>query len=495
MTGSKIQKIFFSLPLVWAVLCLIAALGRYPFLYIVSFCLFFYFALFLAVKYAVWLLLSRRLKKTLKKRKMAFNLIIFGGLIVIFLGYQAFDVLRGTFRSRNRAVEKIAILDNLDTLPYLDWVPAQNSIDKIGVTKYDPNLICSGLNIYSALSLPQAHLLDMSGNKLHTWKFDPYTRRYSNNPIWHVVELFENGDILALSVETMLVRMDWESGVQWKTPLRCHHDFSVADNGDIYVLDRKDDILFLQGLPVPIINDFITVLSSEGQIKKRIPITEVLKNEISSARIAKIYKWIINPRHFCEILWWKLNNSHYLFDSASIFDTFHTNTIKFMNKDVENVCRKGDLLISVRNQNLVVILDQQDQKVLWRWGPGEIEKQHNPTHLDNGNILIFDNGTRRRYSRIIELNPVNKEIVWEYRAEPQEEFFSSSRGSCQRLPNGNTLISDSGKGRVFEVTPGGDKVWEYYNPYIREDTGTRRSIYRMMRIADPENYPPLGRFR
>ncbi|MFC1783432.1 arylsulfotransferase family protein [Planctomycetota bacterium] len=494
MARNKVNKIFISLPLVWAVLCLIAAFGGYPFIYIVSFCFFCYFALFLAVKYAVWLLLPRRLKKTLKKHKMAFNLIIFGGLILLFLGHQAFNALLGSFRAGDDVSNTTPSLDNLGTLPYLDWVPAKSSIEKIGVTKYDPNLIYPGLNLYSEFSLPQAHLLDMSGKILHTWQLDTYTRRFQKNPIWPLVEMGKNGDLLALSVDTMLVRLDWESRVRWKTQFRAHHDFCQAQNDDIYALGREDGIVFIKGIAVPILEDYVMVLSPEGQIKNRFSITKIFKDEIRRAKITKIYKRLLNPRELAFILWRKING-YYLFEENSAFDVFHANSIKLMKSDIDKLCRKGDYLLSLRNRNWLVILDHQDQKVLWRWGPGEIQRQHHATHLDLGNIQIFDNGPRRRYSRIIELDLLDKKIVWEYHAESKEDFFSSNRGSCQRLPNGNTLITDSGKGRVFEVTPGGDKVWEYYNPYIRESTGTRRSIYRMMRIADPENYPSLRRFR
>jgi len=55
--------------------------------------------------------------------------------------------------------------------------------------------------------------------------------------------------------------------------------------------------------------------------------------------------------------------------------------------------------------------------------------------LKNGNILIFDNGSGRGWSRIIEVNPIGKEIVWEYHAEPKESFITRYWGSAQGLPN------------------------------------------------------------
>ena len=53
---------------------------------------------------------------------------------------------------------------------------------------------------------------------------------------------------------------------------------------------------------------------------------------------------------------------------------------------------------------------------------------------------------------------------------------------AQRLPNGNTLITESDAGRVFEVTEGGDIVWEFVNLDIME-AGEHRVIWRMTRVS------------
>ena len=127
-----------------------------------------------------------------------------------------------------------------------------------------------------------------------------------------------------------------------------------------------------------------------------------------------------------------------------------------------------------------MILDQDTLRVTWSWGWDELEFPHMPRMLPTGNILIFDNGVKRGFSRILEMNPLTEKIVWTYQANPVDDFFSEWRGSSQRLPNGNTLICESEKGRVFEVTPDGTIVWEFWNPDLRETK--RRRIYRFMRM-------------
>ena len=128
----------------------------------------------------------------------------------------------------------------------------------------------------------------------------------------------------------------------------------------------------------------------------------------------------------------------------------------------------------------MAILDKQTKEIVWTWGPGEISVQHMPRMLESGNILIFDNGKHvRDYSRVIELDPAKKEIVWAYKANPPESFFSPECGSAQRLQNGNTLIMESNNGRAFEVTADGEIVWQWYNPKIKD--GKRKTVYRMIR--------------
>ncbi|MFH9677361.1 arylsulfotransferase family protein [Streptomyces sp. NPDC017405] len=106
--------------------------------------------------------------------------------------------------------------------------------------------------------------------------------------------------------------------------------------------------------------------------------------------------------------------------------------------------------------------------------------QHHPSHLPNGNILVFDNGTRAGRSRVVEVDPVTKTIVWQYGTHPRETFFSEFAGSCERLPDGNTLIAVAEDGRAFEITPDGRTVWRWQTrkePSTR--TTSRVTFYRL----------------
>ncbi|KKL83553.1 hypothetical protein LCGC14_1973600, partial [marine sediment metagenome] len=88
------------------------------------------------------------------------------------------------------------------------------------------------------------------------------------------------------------------------------------------------------------------------------------------------------------------------------------------------------------------------------------------------------------------LSPLIERIEWEYTADPPESFSCKFICGAQRLPNGNTLICEGGKSRLFEVTPDGRIVWDFVNPYRTE--GASRSIYRCTRYSTEYVQPLLA---
>jgi hypothetical protein len=144
-----------------------------------------------------------------------------------------------------------------------------------------------------------------------------------------------------------------------------------------------------------------------------------------------------------------------------------------------------------------------------------------------GNLLVFDNQGEAGYppatlavlpgSRILEINPVTKQIVWQYTGAdsggPPWTFYSAFISSVQRLPNGNTLIDEGMTGRFFQVTPNGEIVWEYVSPYFASAplfgarSLTSNFVYRIQGVPyewlpdgtphseSPRAAPDLGSFR
>ena len=112
----------------------------------------------------------------------------------------------------------------------------------------------------------------------------------------------------------------------------------------------------------------------------------------------------------------------------------------------------------------------------------------------------------------MEIDPSDNQIVWEYRGDPPISFFSYHISGADRLPNGNTLICEGAPGRIFEVTPAKDIVWEYINPFLGKSgagvggttSGFANSVFRAHRYGpdhpalqgrdlDPDRHANLNR--
>jgi len=165
--------------------------------------------------------------------------------------------------------------------------------------------------------------------------------------------------------------------------------------------------------------------------------------------------------------------------------------------------KPGNVMISYRNLNTIVVVDRESNKIVWK--AGMTIGQHNVHMLPagvpgTGNVLVFDNGGippnanpqgafARPNSRVLEINPLTMTIVSEYNAEksgrPIWTFFSHFISSAQRQPNGNTLICEGANGRFFEVTPAGEIVWEYVNPFSHVSRNIRTNqVFRASKVPE-----------
>ena len=119
---------------------------------------------------------------------------------------------------------------------------------------------------------------------------------------------------------------------------------------------------------------------------------------------------------------------------------------------------------------------------------GEFNGQHSATMLENGNLLLYDNGLRhnpqetRAVEYALDTNAMTATMVWEFRHNPA--IYTPFVGSVQRLTNGNTLVGFGGAGTVTEVDPAGNVVWEA-TLFVE---GTMTTFYRGRRIRSLYQY-------
>ena len=341
--------------------------------------------------------------------------------------------------------EQKKIIKQLRSVGYLSG--SQPAPKKKNVTLYDKEKAFNGLNLITSGHKPEAILIDMEGSECHKWSldisrvwpdFEP-DEEESNNTYWRRTHLMENGDLLAIFDGIGLIRLDRSSNIIWSVPNGAHHDLHVARNGNIYVLTREAHVNKEYQVDNPILEDYICVLDPNGKELKKISILDALNNSPYAPIIRRLKKW---------------------------GDILHSNTIEFIEKDVPTslpFLKKGNLLLSILYPDLVCVFDFKKGIV---WAESDLWfRQHQPTLLDNGHILVLDNLGLKTRSRVLELDPESMQIIWKYGGDIHEPFYTKTCGSCQRLPNGNTLITESDPGRAFEVTMDKQIVWEFRNPH------------------------------
>jgi len=417
----------------------------------------------------------------------------------------------------------IAEQQKLESLGYINLLPvtAQNE-HKVGVTKYDRRSAYNGLNLFNSRSDSIAKLMTMDGQEVYCWASDVKGETFKQYrkmlPLdmppyldgWNHIEMIEGGDLLVIGTHHMLLRLDEHSQIKWKIDISVHHDLSVAKNGDIYVLADGIRMAEVNGEPVAFQDNFVVVVTPDGKIKQKLSVFDALadnqwKQELQQRlsvikpakerRLESLRKDVRAGRQGKE-------ETLRLYDSATkgdvrgdegimniLFhnrpeDIFHSNSIQVLKRANPGLWCEGDLLVCILKFDMIVVIDHESGRVIWTWGEGALEGPHHATYLPDGTVLIFDNGIRRKYSRIVKLDPRTREITWQYKADPPNSFYSGTRGGCQQLPNGNIIITETNDGRVFEVTCDGEIVWEYYNEVLKNVKGEKKrgAIYRMTRL-------------
>jgi hypothetical protein len=411
-----------------------------------------------------------------------------------------------------------------------------------GTTIYDPEKCWNGYTVFPARDIG-ATLIDMNGNVVNQWKgmfagFAPnkilpggYVMGSTGlrNPKYGYQDLLD------------LVQIDWEGNVVWsfnkyervKDPrqrpvwmARQHHDYQREGNPVGYYVPGMDPlvgtgntlILCHKNLRNPAISDKVLVddtiieVNWEGRIIwewrcsdhfDEMGFTEEAKNALARNPNTTIARGGAGD-------WMHMNSMSALgpnkwFDSGD--ERFHPN----------NIIWDG------RQTNILAITDKKTGEIVWQVGPdydatpalkklGQFIGQHHvhmvPKGLPGeGNILGFDNGgsagygapnpgattgnrnALRDHSRVVEFDPTTLEVVWRYTAleagfvmpGDANKFYSSYISSAQRLPNGNTLVTEGADGRLFEVTSEYEIVWEYISPYFGKNRN-RNMVYRAYRL-------------
>jgi hypothetical protein len=278
------------------------------------------------------------------------------------------------------------------------------------VTVNKEEQVYNGLNFYVSGHAPEALLIDMDGNVLHRWHYKnaediwPDERQTISGSHWRRAHLYKNGDVLAIYEGIGLIKLNKDSQLLWsyngqKKP---HHDLEVVEDGKIYVLTREHKVVSRISNN-PVLEDFITVLGPEGKVIMHVSLLSLLEKSPYLELLDKNWK-----------------------DSEVHGDIFHTNTLEVFDGKLASksqLFKKGNVMVSILFLDTIFIIDGREEKIVWDMGSGMWKRQHQPTLLDSGTILIFDNHFTDGSSQILEFEPLTQQIVWSYRGNKKIHFF------------------------------------------------------------------------
>lgn len=341
-------------------------------------------------------------------------------------------------------------------------MPADDSLDQItirrqgvGLRGHETGASAGGFTLYA----PQTagglvDLVAIDGSIAHQWNLPVRPGRdavilpngnlgYNGShatslglyPAW---DIWHGGDFMEVTPAGEIV---W----RYEDPAH-HHDGQWLDNGNI---------LYAAAAPLPA--DKVARLKGGAPAKGEgvVPQSDIIREVDRAGNV--VWEWRA---------WDHLDPEDY--PLHEIFDRSHWPLVNGI-----TVTRDGLVLLSLRTTSGIIAVDKASGAVKWRVAGNTAHQQHSPRELDDGSILIFDNGNIRSgvsatFSRAVAFEPGTGRITWSYVDNVAPNFYSPFMGSAERLWNGNTLICESAFGRIFEVTPEGRVVWEYVIPHFNE---------------------------
>lgn len=265
-----------------------------------------------------------------------------------------------------------------------------------------------------------------------------------------------------------LVKLDRCGNVVWTLKRMSHHSVELAEDGGFWVpgwrFHPKESASPFPPFQTPYYENTIMKISDNGKILQEISVPKLFyDNGLESLLTSTGINFMSGKTHGWEIV--HLNKiSELSSENANDFPLFDS----------------GDLLLSLREHNLLVVVDIDNKKIKW-WRIGPWIRQHDPEFIPGGKIIVFNNNIYRtalggpsfetcsvsvpRISNIIEIDPFSDQCRVIYGSIKGQEMLSIIRGKHELTTNSGLLITEFEGGRVFETDVSGRVIWEYVNRY------------------------------
>jgi hypothetical protein len=342
---------------------------------------------------------------------------------------------------------------------------------------------------------PVACLTDRAGRLVHAWSNatgqpDPGDDPPSYLRGWNHVELDPDGNLYAIVPLHALLKLRPDSNVAWSAPVPAHHDLDVAADGRVHVLTEQPRLIPAPGGPYLLLDNLITILDVGGRLVEQHSLYDLLTTvdhlrgliHDQLARRAAGIAGCVDHRRLAGQSGREV--SQILRDlPGSPCDVLHANTLELVPAHPAGLWDSGDVLVAVRELDLIAVVRPRAGTVRWWWGPGQLSGPHQPSALAGGNVLVFDNGRVARRSRVLEIDPATGAVVFTYIADPQSALFTELAGGCQQLPDGTLLLTDAQHGRGIEISRDGRTLRELHLRTNRAaGVSSRCEIYRLAAV-------------
>jgi len=366
----------------------------------------------------------------------------------------------------------------------------------------------------SRYPIPAAYVVDDAGSVLHTWSNTTHQLNPEDNPPsylrgWNHVEVDDDGNLFAIVPLRALLKLTPESKLEWSCDVAAHHDLAIRDDGMLLVLTEAPRRVVIDGSAYVILDNLVTIVEPGGAVKSQVSLYALLSTDSSLRQLiddeikqrGEIFRRRGWPTPENQVALDVVHETQTILNTATYdgelrralqllralpgkpCDVLHTNTLELLTDHPKGIWNRGDLLICMRELNMVAVVDPARGNVRWWWGVEELSGPHQPSMLPDGLILLFDNGLNARRTRLLLVDPTTNEVVWNWSAQPPESFFCPLAGGCERLANGNLLVTNSAGGEAFELTMNGEIVWQLTLPVsVYGAERGRVSIYRMSAV-------------
>lgn len=288
-----------------------------------------------------------------------------------------------------------------------------------------------------------AYLMSSEGTLLRQWKFPSFVFDVKLDNEGNILALYRDEEITLRKAAGAVRLISKDNEVLWdyKNPNIHHAIWPTSHHTALVIADHPVD---------------------DPRFKKNIFFKD---KELSCDSILEVDRknniiWSIDLYELA-----KINDINKMKDRLTWFPSFnkwslcHTNSVR--EYDRTPFSNEPAVLVSIKNLDLVMLIEKKSKKILWENKPGSSSNQHDARLIGDW-VYIFNNGflNVETNSQGVRLNVLDdkKEIVFEKTSFMYMPWGSPTKSACIPMKNGNLMVVLGDPGQIWEISRGGKLV-------------------------------------